>query len=63
MLAAAGVRISAWHKSMSPHRSRSSREATPYPGTFHRIHFGIHMLNSQLELMMQFFGVSAPLPR
>jgi shikimate dehydrogenase len=26
----------------------------------HRIHFGIHMLNSQLELMMQFLGVSAP---
>ena len=29
----------------------------------HRIHFGIHMLNSQLELMMQFLGVSAPLPK
>lgn len=26
----------------------------------HRIHFGIHMLNSQLELMMQFLGVSKP---
>ncbi len=26
----------------------------------HPIHFGIHMLNSQLELMMQFFGVSKP---
>jgi shikimate dehydrogenase len=26
----------------------------------HRIHFGIHMLNSQLELMMQFLGVGAP---
>jgi shikimate dehydrogenase len=26
----------------------------------HRIHFGIHMLTSQLELMMQFLGVSAP---
>jgi len=26
----------------------------------HRIHFGIHMLNCQLELMMQFLGVSKP---
>jgi shikimate dehydrogenase len=26
----------------------------------HAIHFGIHMLNSQLELMMQFLGVNAP---
>jgi shikimate dehydrogenase len=26
----------------------------------HRIHFGIHMLNSQLELMMQFFGLAPP---
>jgi shikimate dehydrogenase len=25
----------------------------------HAIHFGIHMLNSQLELMMQFLGVNA----
>jgi shikimate dehydrogenase len=25
----------------------------------HRIHFGIHMLNGQLELMMQFLGLSA----
>jgi hypothetical protein len=23
----------------------------------HAIHFGIHMLNSQLDLMMQFFGL------
>ena len=23
----------------------------------HAIHFGIHMLNSQLELMMRFFGL------
>ena len=23
----------------------------------HAIHFGIHMLNSQLELMMQFLGL------
>jgi shikimate dehydrogenase len=29
----------------------------------HRIHFGIHMLNSQLELMMQFLGVSAPIEK
>ncbi len=29
----------------------------------HAIHFGIHMLNSQLELMMQFLGVSAPRPK
>jgi shikimate dehydrogenase len=29
----------------------------------HAIHFGIHMLNSQLELMMRFLGVSAPLPK
>ena len=28
----------------------------------HKIHFGIHMLNSQLELMMQFLGVSKPKP-
>lgn len=27
------------------------------------IHFGIHMLNSQLELMMQFLGVNAPSAR
>jgi len=26
----------------------------------HDIHFGIHMLSSQLELMMQFLGVSKP---
>lgn len=26
----------------------------------HAIHFGIHMLNSQLELMMQFLGVNKP---
>jgi shikimate dehydrogenase len=29
----------------------------------HHIHFGIHMLNSQLELMMQYLGVSAPAAR
>jgi shikimate dehydrogenase len=29
----------------------------------HAIHFGIHMLNSQLELMMQFLGVNAPSAR
>lgn len=28
----------------------------------HKIHFGIHMLNSQLELMMQFLEVSKPKP-
>ena len=26
----------------------------------HRIHFGIHMLNSQLDLMMQFLGLDRP---
>jgi shikimate dehydrogenase len=26
----------------------------------HAIHFGIHMLNNQLELMMQFFGIDKP---
>jgi shikimate dehydrogenase len=26
----------------------------------HKIHFGIHMLNSQLDLMMQFFGIAKP---
>ena len=29
----------------------------------HAIHFGIHMLNSQLELMMQFLGVNEPVAR
>jgi shikimate dehydrogenase len=29
----------------------------------YRIHFGIHMLNSQLELMMQFLGVSPPIKK
>jgi shikimate dehydrogenase len=29
----------------------------------HAIHFGIHMLNSQLELMMQFLGVNTPSAR
>ena len=27
----------------------------------HAIHFGIHMLNSQLDLMMQFFGIAKPM--
>jgi shikimate dehydrogenase len=29
----------------------------------HAIHFGTHMLNGQLELMMQFLGLSTPLTR
>jgi shikimate dehydrogenase len=29
----------------------------------HAIHFGIHMLNSQLELMMRFFGLDTPKAR
>jgi len=29
----------------------------------HAIHFGTHMLNGQLELMMQFLGLSTPLAR
>jgi shikimate dehydrogenase len=32
---------------------------TAAQGRGHAIHFGIHMLNSQLELMMQFLGVTA----
>jgi shikimate dehydrogenase len=28
----------------------------------HAIHFGIHMLSSQFELMMRFFGLDAPIP-